>query len=335
MLVSPPLARVFVTGGSGFLGGALIAALRARGDEVIALARSEAALRAVEQRGATAVRGDVVELDALVQGMQGCGVVHHCAGWVKPVGRLAEARAVNAQGTQNVLDAARRAGVARLVHVSTEAVLMDGGPLVRVDETAPYPRRPLGAYAISKGEAERNVRRAAAEGLHACIVRPRAIWGRGDTVALPRLVAAVRAGTFAWIGGGEHLTSTCHVDNVVEGMLLAAERGGPGETYFLSDGAPVVFKRWVSDLLATQGLDAPDRTLPYSAAAAIGWVLEQLWTLFGRRGELPLSRAVAALIGQECTVVDDKARRELGYRAHVGMAEGMAELRAAAQAPSP
>jgi nucleoside-diphosphate-sugar epimerase len=302
--------------------------LRARGDEVVALARSDSAARACEQRGATQIcRGDVGELSALQAGMQGCQVVHHCAGWVQPAGKLADALAVNAQGTQNVLDAARAAGVERLVHVSTESVLMDGKPLVRVDETTPYPARPLGPYAVSKGEAERNVRRAASEGLHACIVRPRAIWGRGDTVALPRLVEAVRENRFVWIGGGLHLTSTCHVENVVEGMLLAAERGGRGQIYFLSDGEPVVFKHWVSDMLATQGVQAPDRSLPLTAASALGWAVERAWPLFARNSEPPLSRAVVALIGQECTVVDDKARRELGYTSKISMAEGMKALR--------
>jgi nucleoside-diphosphate-sugar epimerase len=226
-----------------------------------------------------------------------------------------------------MLDAARRAGVARFVHVSTEAVLMDGRPMVRVDESVPYPKRPLGPYAASKGEAERNVLRAAAEGLHACIVRPRAIWGRGDTVALPRMCDAVRQGLFVWIGAGTHLTSTCHVDNVVEGMLLAAERGGRGEIYFLSDGEPVVFKHWVSDMLATQGLQAPDRSLPHAAAVALGWTVERAWPLLQRRGDPPISRAVVALIGQECTVRDDKARRELGYQGKVTVSEGMTALR--------
>jgi nucleoside-diphosphate-sugar epimerase len=267
----------------------------------------------------------------LAAGLQGCSVVHHCAGWVQPTGKLADARAVNAQGTQNMLDAARGAGVERFVHVSTEAVLMDGHPLVRVDESVPYPSHPLGPYAISKGEAERNVRRAATEGLHACIVRPRAIWGRGDTVALPRLVEAVRGNRFLWIGGGLHLTSTCHVDNVVEGMLLAAERGGRGEIYFLSDGEPVVFKHWVSDQLATQGVQAPDRSLPFAAASALGWAVERAWPLIGKNGEPPLSRSVVALIGQECTVVDAKARRELGYTGRVSIAEGMKRLRHAAR----
>lgn len=324
------VARIFVTGGSGFLGGALIAALRARGDEVVALARSDEAARACEQRGATQIcRGDVGDRAVLYAGMQGCQVVHHCAGWVRVVGELADAMAVNAQGTQNVLDAARAAGVDRLVHVSTESVLMDGKPLVRVDESTPYPARPLGPYAVSKGEAERNVKRAAAAGLHACVVRPRAIWGRGDTVALPRLVAAVREKRFVWIGGGLHLTSTCHVDNVVEGMLLAAERGGRGEIYFLSDGAPVIFKHWLSDMLATQGVQAPDRSLPLPVARALGWTVERAWPLLGRQSEAPISRAVVALIGQECTVVDDKARRELGYASKVSMAEGMKALRSA------
>jgi nucleoside-diphosphate-sugar epimerase len=173
------------------------------------------------------------------------------------------------------------------------------------------------------------VKRAAAEGLHACIVRPRAIWGRGDTVALPRLVAAVKQGRFMWIGGGEHLTSTCHVDNVVEGMLLAAESGRPGEVYFLTDGEPVVFKRWVGEMLATQGVHAPDRSLPRGVVNALSRVVERAWPVFKPGVAPPLARAVVALIGQEVTVCDGKARCELGYKASVSMGDGMAGLRSA------
>ena len=97
-------------------------------------------------------------------------------------------------------------------------------------------------YCSTKALAEIRVQAAAGPELETVVLRPRMVWGRGDTTLLPELVAAVEAGRFAWIGGGRHRTDTTHVDNVVEGRLLTAERGRSGEAYFVTDGGPVVFR---------------------------------------------------------------------------------------------
>ena len=91
------------------------------------------------------------------------------------------------------------------------------------------------------------------------MIRPRLVWGPGDTTVLPGLLEAVRSGQFAWIGGGRHRTSTTHVDNVVEGLLLGAREGRPGEAYFVTDGEPLVFRDFVTRLLATAGEDPGER----------------------------------------------------------------------------
>jgi nucleoside-diphosphate-sugar epimerase len=315
--------RAFVTGGSGFLGKRLIAELvDARGVAVTALARSEAAAIAVRGVGAEPVRGDLDDVATMTLGMKGHDVVLHAAAHVKAHGKLAEFLRVNVQGTENVLAAARAAGVRRVVHVGTEAVLADGKPIVRADEARPYPARPAGPYPISKGLAERAVLAASqVGGLETVVVRPRFIWGKGDTSVLPELVDAVRRRRFGWIGGGRYLTSTCHVANVVEGTLLAAERGEPGEIYFLTDGPPVELRAFLTELLATQGVDAGDRAIPRwiarTAAALTGWM---------RRP--PITRTAIALVGVEVTVDDAKARRELGYVGKVTREAGLAEMRA-------
>ena len=100
-------------------------------------------------------------------------------------------------------------------------------------------------------------------------MRPRLVWGAGDTTLLPEIVAAVKGGKFAWIGGGDHLTATTHVDNVVEGLVLTAEKGRAGEAYFVTDGEPAVFREFVSELLETQGVEPPTRTVPAPVAAAV------------------------------------------------------------------
>src|SRR5262249_38533218 len=155
---------------------------------------------------------------------------------------------VTVRGTENMLDHARRAGVRRFVHVGTEAVLVDGEPIVMADERKPLPKKPIGLYPRTKAEAERRVLQANGQTnqgrLEASVTRPRFIWGKGDTTLLPKLIEGAQAGVLRWVDGGNYLTSTCHIDNVCEGLVKAAEHGRPGEVYFLTDGKPVEF-RWM------------------------------------------------------------------------------------------
>ena len=301
------MKRAFVTGGSGFLGSHLIPALCARGVEVGALARSDTSAAAVAALGATPVRGDLDNVPAL----DGYDTVFHCAAHTDQWDPVDVHLRINVEGTKHVLAAARGA---RVIHVGTEAVLADGRPIIRADETRPLPPKAMGAYPLTKGLAEQ-----AAVAAGAIVVRPRFIWGRGDTSVLPEIVEQVRAGKFAWIGGGHYLTSTCHVDNVVEGMLLAADRGKPGEIYFLTDGAPVDFRDFMTKLLATQGVDAGTRSLPR-------WLVRATVALTSWMKRPPITRTAFALIAHEVTVDDSKARRELGYTGAKSIEAGLAEM---------
>lgn len=315
------MKSAFVTGGSGFIGGRLIPALRARGAEVAALARSEKSAAAVEGLGAAAVRGELDDRGALEAGMRGCDVVFHAAAHTDQFDPLDVHMRITAKGTENALAAARAAGVKRFVHVSTEAVLADGKAIVRADEKRPLPVKAMGAYPLTKGLAEQAVIAANGDGFETVVVRPRLVWGKGDTSLLPEFIAAVRGGKFGWIGGGRYLTSTVHVDNVIEGMLLAADRGAPGEIYFLTDGEPVEFRDFITKLLATQGVDAGTREVPR-------WLVRTTVALTAWMKRPPLTRTAFALMAHEVTVDDAKARRELGYTGAKTIAAGLAEMTA-------
>jgi nucleoside-diphosphate-sugar epimerase len=320
----------FVTGGSGFIGGRLIERLRREGTRVRALARSDSSARRVAELGAEPVRGDLDDRNAMAAGAEGSELAFHFAAQVGDWGPWADFERGNVDGTRNALAACAEAGVRRFVHCGTEAALMAGEPLVQVDEAAPLRPDSRAPYPATKARAEQAVREASREGFDTVVVRPRFVWGRGDTTLLPEMVEMVRRGRFAWVGGGRNLTDTTHVDNVVEGFMLAAGRGRPGEAYFVTDGEPVIFREFVTAMLATQGVEPPDRSLPGWTAAPMARIAEAAWRALPLPGAPPMTTFRAWILTQECTIDISKARAELGYAPVVSRERGLADMKAAA-----
>jgi nucleoside-diphosphate-sugar epimerase len=258
--------------------------------------------------------------------MKGCDVVFHAAAKVDDWGDPADFDVINVEGTQRVLDAARAEGVRRVVHVSTEAVLSGNRPIQNADESWPYPDHPSGEYSRTKGLAEQRVQAANCDDLETVIVRPRLVWGPGDTSLLPKMIEAVEKGQFMWIGGGRYLTSTCHVTNLVEGAILAAENGRPGGIYFLTDGEPIEMRAFLTTLLKSRGVDPGSRSVPRGIALGFAVTSEAIWRSIGLRGRPPLTRTAVKLFGEEVTVDDALARQELGYRSLISRTEVLQAL---------
>jgi nucleoside-diphosphate-sugar epimerase len=324
------MPRAFVTGGSGFIGGALIRRLALEGWSVRALARSDRSTEVVRERGAEPVLGDLENAEALHSGASGCDVAFHAAASVGEWGPREEFERANVVGTKNALRGCAAAGVRRFVHVGTEAAVLAGKPLVDVDESAPLRPDSKADYCATKAMAEQAVRDANREGFETVVVRPRFVWGPGDTTVLPGLVQAVRKGRFAWIDGGRHRTSTTHVENVVAGLLLGAHNGRPGGVYFVTDGEPVVFRDFVTELLATQGVDAPDRNVPRALVRIAAPACERIWRTLRLKSEPPITRMASWVASLETTIDISRARAELWYEPVKTIPEGMEELRRAA-----
>ncbi len=323
------MPSAFVTGGSGFIGGRLIRRLVADGWSVRALARSDSSAGKVRDIGAEPVAGDLDDVPAMTAGAQGCEYALHAAAALGEWGRREDFVRGNVTGTENALRACRDAGVRRFVHVGTEAALLAGQPLVNADETVPLRPDSKAHYSATKAMAEQAVLDANRDGFETVVLRPRLVWGPGDTTILPALKEAVEKGRFSWIGGGGHRTSTTHVDNVVEGLVLAATRGKPGNAYFVTDGDPVVFRDFVTDLLGTASVEMPDRNVPVAVAKPLAGATEGLWDALRRKSAPPLTRLAVWLSALECTIDISKARNDLGYAPVKTIEEGMAELRAA------
>lgn len=321
--------RLFLTGAAGYVGRNLARRFLRDDVQVVALSRNPQDAERLRAMGAVAVVGDILD-PAIGEAMAGCdALIHAAADTDHGHGGPAQMR-TNAEGTRNVLRAARAAGVRRVVHLSTESVLGDGRPLRNVDETRPYPARPAGSYSRSKIAAETIALSMNDVGFDVLVVRPRFVWGRDDTTALPALVEAARSGQLAWIDGGGYLTSTTHIDNLCHGVDLALRAGRGGEIYFLSDGEPVTFRAFVSALLETQGQAPPDKTAPRAVVRVVAAVGDLIGAATRGAKPVPLTLQGFSASAVEVTLDIGKARRELGYAPVVSLAEGLAELVASA-----
>lgn len=325
------METAFVTGGSGFVGQAVIKRLVSHGAKVRALARSERAAAIVADAGAEPVRGDVTDVASLAAGARGCDVAIHAAAKVDTWGRWEDFERVNVLGTANVLAGCRQGSVRRFVHVGTEAALVDGNALVNADET--WPLRPNSAafYPRSKARAEQLVVAASNGEMDTIVIRPRLVWGPGDATFLPAAAEMVEAGRFVWLGGGHHLTSTAHIDNVVTALLLAAGADAPagGRAYFVTDGSPVEFRAFVTALLESIGVQPPTRSVPVPVARAAAVAIETTWRAMRLQGRPPLTRLAVWNAALECTVNDARAHQELGYVPVISREEGLRRLMSA------
>src|SRR5690606_23865834 len=143
-------------------------------------------------------------------------------------------------------------------------------------------------------------------GFETIVLRPRFIWGPGDTTLLPAIEAM--ASRWRWIDGGRARTSTTHIDNLVHAIVLALDRGKPGEAYFVLDDGEIGMKEMISRMAETRGVRLPDASVPSWLAAALGWTGEALWRLLPLRNAPPLTRHAAMVMARDCVLVGDKAR---------------------------
>jgi dihydroflavonol-4-reductase len=263
---------VLVTGGTGFLGGAIVERLLADGRTVKALARSEASAHALRALGAEPVRGDVLDVDPLAAAMRDCAVVYHAAGvnafCLRDPSPLFEG---NVRGSRNVMQAAARAGVGRVVYTSSAATLGEARGTVGT-ETSPHRGWFLSNYERSKFEAEQAALASAREtGIEVVCMNPASVQGPGRATGSARLLLDYLNGRLKAVV--DSTISLVDIADCTEGHLLAETRGEPGERYVLS-GATLTVREGVQLLAQLTGIDEPFRALPPAVAVAAAGALE-------------------------------------------------------------
>ncbi|MCR5857940.1 NAD-dependent epimerase/dehydratase family protein [Mesorhizobium sp. J428] len=328
--------KILVTGGTGLLGGRLIPSLAQDGHQIFALTRASSSHARLRALGASPVDGDLEGGAPL--SLPTVDAVVHAAALFRFSGPRAPFFRTNVDGTAALLQAARRAGAKTFVYISAAGIIMDdaGTPVRDADESAPTFPNHFSAYLASKARAEPLVLAANGPGFRTIALRPPAIWGPGDAFSR-ELPDAIRSGRFAFVDRGDYSVSTCHVDNVVEAVKCALERGPGGRAYFIKDPEPQTFRAFVASLASLQGLSVDGlRSMPYWLASAAGRMLDAIWAVTRREGDPPVSRSMMRMIGREFTVNDDAARRDLGYAGRTSRADGLrsyADPRPAAPLP--
>ena len=320
--------KVFLTGGTGFIGGEVAQQLRDRGDEVVCLVRSPGKAAKLERLGCALLAGDLGDEAAIRKGIEGCDAVIHAAAVYEvgiPESERAAMREANVGGTERVLGVALEAKIPKVVYVSTVGVFGNTDGRV-VDESYEHPAEEFtSAYEETKWEAHQVAKRLIGEGLPCVIVQPGGVYGPGDTSSVGQLLDQFLSGKMPLMPFPELGICLTHVEDVAAGILLALDRGRTGEAYVI--GGPATTMREAIGVVAKlTGRKPPRGAIPTPLLKA----MVPIGPLVGRvMGQPPnLRELIRSADGVTFWASYEKAQRELGYEPR-GLEEGLRAMLAA------
>lgn len=319
---------VLVTGGGGFLGGAIVRMLVDRGDRVRSFSRSS--YPHLASLGVEQVQGDLDDARAVQTACRAVDVVYHVAAKAGVWGRWNDFYRPNVLGTRNIIDACRQNRVRRLIHTSSPSVIFNGRDMQGMDESVPYPADFPHHYPKSKAMAEQAVRAAAEQGLPTIILRPHLIWGPGDTHIVPGILS--RSHRLRQIGDGANRVDTIYIDNAARAHLLAdkalAEQPDlSGKVYFISQDDPIPVWRMINAILNAGGKPAIVKTISPKAAYLAAALMEGIYSLFRLKGEPPMTRWSVEELASSHWFDIEAAKKDLGYVPGISTEEGLERLK--------
>ncbi len=305
--------RCLVTGATGFIGGVILRGLQAAGHEVVAYVREGSDSRALSDVERSV--GDLADPNQLAVAATRCDVMVHAAGIADPTADRETLGWAHVAGTENAINAAKKAGCKRMIHISCADVTLYDGPRSFWNEDE-APIRPLGALAQTKLHAEELVRVSGNRDFRTIVLRPALVWGPGDTTHFPGWESEAKNGGVRLVRGGKKLLATTYTANLVEAVLRAIEADVPtGSVYYIVDTELSVARDFFTELCNTLGWSSPRKGGPH-------W-----WAMALCRARLsPLHPTQVIRRGQTSAFDMTKAKKELGYEPVVTREQGMAEL---------
>ncbi len=330
-MTSSPLSgkTALVTGGSGFLGGAIVRMLLEREVKVRVLCRGS--YPHLEKAGCTVFQGEISDVELVHKAVAGCDVVFHAAAKAGIEEPYSEYERINYQGTLNIIRACQQNKVDRLVYTSSPSVVFSHGDICGGDESLPYPDHHEAYYPQTKCMAERAALMANSPQLAVVALRPHLIWGPGDNHLGPRLISRAKAGRLKFVGDGKNVVDTVYIDNAAEAHILAAEKLAPGsapagKAYFITNGEPMPISQITNLIIGAAGVAPVTATISPKIAWLVGLVCEKAYKWLKLKGEPPITRWVAGELSTAHWFKIDAARRDFGYQPRISIKEGIKRL---------
>lgn len=325
--------RIFLTGGTGFIGSYIAEAARDAGHEVRALARPTADTTHLESIGATILRGDLGDAESLRAGAQSSDVVIHAAAKVMDWGPWEEYYDQTVAASRRVYDAAVDAGVSRAVHVSSVAVYgkdaVQRGPVAESQGPVPEAQLPRWYYyGRAKSLAEQVAMEFHTSGrLPMSVVRPAWVYGPRDRASLPRVLTMLEQGRMQIVGAGTNALSLTYASNVADAILLAATKDEAlGEAFNVANDQPVTQEEYMGALADMLGVPHPSRRLPYGLVLALAATLEVVHRGLNLPRRPFVTRQGVQLVALPNVFTTDKIRDRLGWLPRVNFPTGLLRI---------
>ncbi len=321
------MAKILVTGGSGFVGQALAIALSQAGHQVIALSRKPNP--ELQKLGIQIISCDLAKKDEIDSiSLTGVETIFHTAAYVKMWGKYNNFYQTNFLGTKYLLEKAKAQHVKKFIYTSSPSVIADGKDLKGINEAYSYPKKYKAYYPQTKSLAEKFVLANNSKDFKTLALRPHLIWGPGDTNLIPTILAKAKSGKLKIIGDGQNKVDICYIEDCISAHLCAysaldANPKAAGKAYFISQGEPVILWDWINQVLELNGLPKITRKIPFKFAYSLATVLELLARLIPSAPEPILTRFLVSEMATDHYFDLARAKEFLGFQPKYSVQAGM------------
>ena len=316
------MKTVLVTGATGFLGKYVVDELVEHGYQVRAFGRNSKVGRSLENSSVSFFQGDLTKADDVLEACKGMDLVVHAGALSTVWGPWEDFYQANVLGTRYVLEACRQTGIQRLVYVSSPSIYAAPKDQLAIKESDAPEENNLNNYIRSKLASEKLFKDY--PDVPSIILRPRGLFGIGDTSILPRVINLSQKLGIPLIGDGRQLMDMTCVENVALAIRLAIEASeAKGEVYNITNGEPRAFRDLLEESLKGLGYPIKYRKIPASLLSGIASSLEFIYKTLNLKGEPPLTRYTYYLLRYSQTLDISKVERELGYHPKISISEGI------------
>ncbi len=316
--------KILITGATGSLGMRLTEVLSQENIIVIATGRNPTKKTFFEKLNVEYLIGDLSDRNFVNEITKDVEVVIHCAAFTSPFAEWELFEKSNIVSTQNIVNSCQLNRVRRLIHISTPSIYFDGKAKINIKEGDSIPEA-RSFYAKSKWEAEKIVQNLKSSAVEFIILRPRAIFGRYDSVLLPRMLKIMEKGFFPLFNNGEALMDLTYVDNVVHAIKLSINARGTslGLAFNITNGEPKKLKEITDMIIKIRKIEVVYRKLPFALMYAIAAMIEVTYKMLNIKREPPLSRYGVGVMAIDQTLNIERAKSLLGYEPVVSLEDGL------------